>query len=538
MLIKRLFQVAALMLLVIGTVLSGSAQEEFGREEVRPFVRVTIGTRTDNYIYYTPDQPDYNRVLDVLDTALPIYTTLTGLPWTTQIVIVYMGSAPTNLFVIGRVLENSTAYVTRLEPPRLFPDAESCHIRIYTGWESAPNLEALIARELFHCVQMSIGAVGILDFANPSYAWWRMGAAEWAASRVYPSQYPQAVHSIFDPRQDITTARLDAFYFWEFLASARGFGSDQNAITQMGVMRQGGLFPLNFGLDSTELFHSWAQVLLNRQLPIPPTVDLTNSDITAGRGGNLQTSMPRFAVDYKNFVAFDLQPGNIAFLRVGGMPAGHYAASIRTPNGLVRVQDDTPVQFCPSDDGTMLILSRGLGEIGVNVPLKIEWGQTASDTPCVEDQTEPDTGNCIVGSWLVSSYDPDDLDVAFAEIDRSGFVFNFDANGTLNGTYIIHASNPDGVRIDLNFAFSGNYQLRGIEATSHDYAVQTFTWDFEPNGFAELTARNGTITDMTTAFYDNSDLGVWSPDGSLHCENDVLSWESVGDVSFVLERQS
>lgn len=305
----------------------------------------------------------------------------------------------------------------------------------------------------------------------------------------------------------------------------------------MGVMRQGGLFPLNFGLDSTELFHSWAQVLLNRQLSIPPTVDLTNSDLTAGRGGNLATSMPRFAVDYKNLVSFDMQPGNIAFLRVAGMPAGHYAASVRTANGIERLQDDTPFQFCPSAEGTMLILSRGLGEIGVNVPLKIEWGQVASETPCVEDQAEPDTDNCIVGSWLVSSY-PGDLGALFATVDRSGFIFNFDANGTFSGMYSVRASNPDGVRSDIQFAFSGDYQLRGIEATSHDYAVQTFIGDFDPNGFAELTARNGTISDLTAQFLDNSDFDLWAPDGTLHCEGDSLSWEALMGGSFVLTRQS
>ncbi len=535
MLFKRLFQ-SALFLLLLSMALEVAAQP-LEREDIRPFVRVTIGTRTDNYIYYTPDQPDYNRVLDILDTALPIYTTMTGLPWTTQIVIVYMDTNPGNLAVLGRILENSTAYVTRREPAALFPEAESCHLRIYQGWDSTPDFEALVARQLAHCVQMSIGAVGMLDFGNPTNAWWLMGTAEWAASRVYPIQYPQPVHRIFDARKDITTARLDAFYFWEFASSARGFGSDQNVITQMGVMRQGGLFPLNFGVDSTELFHSWAQVLINRQLPVPPTVDLTDSDLPAGRGGNLAISIPRFAVEYKNLVGFDLQPGNIAFLRVTGMPAGHYGVSARTAKGIERLQDDTPFQFCPSDEGTLLLISRGQGEIGVKVPLTIEWGQVSSTTPCAEANEEPEVSQCIVGSWVVSSY-PSDLSAAFAEVDLSDFIFNFAEDGTFDGTVSINASNPDGVEADIDVPFSGSYELRGVEGSPTDYAVQTFDWELLPGGTASLTARDGTVSDLSKAFYDNSDTAVWTPDGTVTCDRDDLSWRASRGGRFVLTRLS
>lgn len=534
MLWKRLTQIGILMLLFLGSALGVSAQD---REEVRPFVRVAIGSRPDNYIYYTPDNPDYNRILDILDTAIPIYSAMTGLPWTTQIVIVFMDTDPTNRFALGRVLENNAAYVTRLEPARLFPEATSCHLRIYKGWESAPNLESLVAREFFHCVQMSIGAVGLTDFADPSTAWWLLGSAEWAASRVYPSQYPQLVHSVFDPRQDITTARLDAFYFWEFLASARGFGSDQNVITQMGTMRQGGLFPLNFGNTPTQLFHNWAQVLLARQLPIPPTVDLTKSNVTAGAAGTQQPSMPRFAVDYKNLVAFDLKPGNIAFVQVSDLSSGNYAVSVQTASGIERLTEGTPFQFCPADEGTMLIISRGRGEIGVSLPFTLEWGQVPSPTPCAA--TPPAAASnaaCIVGSWVVTAY-PNDLSAIFKTVDRSQFIFTFDADGSLEGTFKVHAENPDGVKVDIDVPFSGSYELAGIEGSSTEYRVRTFLWELLPGGSAAMTMRNGSTNDMTSQFYDNSTLEVWAPDGSLNCDGDVLTWDATGTTGqFEMQR--
>mgnify|MGYP000714988317 CR=1 FL=1 len=380
---------------------------------------------------------------------------------------------------------------------------------------------------------MSVGAATFEDFGNPQNAWWRMGIAEWAASRVYPSQYPQLIHSAFDPRQSITRARLDAFYFWEFASSARGFGSDQNVIAQMRDMSS---FPINFSFGSLELFHNWAQVLLNRQLPIPPTVDLTDSDITAGRGGSITTFTPQFAVEYKNLVAFDLEPGNIAFVTVKDLGGTLYQVSARTSSGVNILVENEPFQFCPSDDGTMLIISRGRSVTDAPAPFTIEWGQVPSSTPCTESEEDPeDETICVVGSWVVTSY-PNDLAAAFADVDISGFTFNFIEDGALNGTYGVHFRNADGVGIDVVADFSGSYELSGIEGSSTNYVVQTFSWAFEPGGFAELTARDGTITDITTTFYENSDLSIWSPNGTITCDEDDMSWQASNGGNFTLTR--
>ena len=533
MLFKRLFQVAFLLFLMVSTVMGVSAQDMPGREDVRPFVRVTFGSRTDNYVYYTPDNPDYTRIVTILNTAIPIYSTMTGLPWTTQIVIVFMDNTPGSLFVLGRMFENSTAYVTRREPPNLFPEAESCHIRIYGGWESAPNLGSLVARELFYCLQMSIGAATFEDFRNPQNAWWRMGIAEWAASRVYPSQYPRLIHNFFDPRQSITRARFDAFYFWEFASSARGFGSDQNVIAQMRDMSS---FPINFSFGSLELFHNWAQVLLNRQLPIPPTVDLTGSDLTAGRGGSITTFTPQFAVDYKNLVAFDLEPGNIAFVTVKDIASTLYQVSARTSSGVHILVEDEPFQFCPSDDGTMLIISRGRSVTDAPAPFTIEWGQVPNSTPCTEVAEEVDDAvACVVGSWVVTDH-PEDLEVAFPVIDISGFIFNFAGNGTFDGTYNVFYSIPDLVQVEINFTFKGSYVLSGVEGSSTTYGVQTFRWAFDPSGNAVLTDQNGVTSDFAQQFIADGDLSLWSPNGTLNCNENGMSWQTTRGGSIAMAR--
>ncbi len=337
--IERLVLVVVLLCLMVAVSNQNETAAQGGdREATRPYVQVTIGGRSDNYVYYTPDNPNYMRIVDILNKALPIYTTMTGRSWDHQIFVVFMGGNGTNLSVLGRMLDNSSAYVTRREPAERFAEAESCHIRVYPGWVTSSALESEVAYQFFHCIQMSLGAVGILDFGTRENAWWLMGTAEWAASRVYPEQYPKLIHSVFDPRQDITKARLDAYYFWEFASSARGMGNDQNVITQMGVLRTSGLFPLNFGFDSRELFHNWAQVLLNKQLPNPPIIDLTTSDLPAGEGGNYATPLPKFAVDYKNLVGFEIKPGHIGYVQVKGL-AGSYAVSVRTANGIQRLAD-------------------------------------------------------------------------------------------------------------------------------------------------------------------------------------------------------
>ncbi len=521
------------------TVSSTAAQDTPNREDNRPAVRVTIGTRDDNWVYYTPDQPDFNRVIAVLNRAIPIYEQLTGITWTRRVVIVYMGSGGAT--VIGRILDSREAYVTRREPAALFAaDPMNCHIRLSAGWDTIPNFEAVVARQFFHCFQMETGAAQFSDFSNVVFNfWWLQGTAEWAASRVYPELYPQDYHiGFFDPRQDIRRARYDAYFFWEFASSARGFGSDRNVSLQMNMLREDGVFPLVFNLNSVDLFHNWAQVLLDRQLPNPPIVDLTAVDLTAGKGGSIQSTMPPFSVDYRNLINFDLKAGNSAVLTVSGIDAGNFAVSARLGGVTQRLQNDTPFEFCPPDDGVMLIMSRGEGARNTTAPLTITWTQQPSANPCTDDTDDAEgDASCIVGNWQVIDFPPTIAGLPGATVDTSNFIFTFDAEGNLFGTYGITASS-DGLTVTLDVPFSGTYAISPVEGSSSEFAVDAFNWAFEPGGSMIVTAADGTRTNLSQSFYSSGPIDGWTPDGTVTCSGDTLSWDTVnGFGGFVLERR-
>lgn len=90
------------------------------REKNRDYVRVTVGHRDDNMVYYTLDNPPYPRLLEILDKAIPVYEKLTGTTFFRRIVVVYTGLP--NSAVIGRLLDSRTALMTRCrESPDLFP---------------------------------------------------------------------------------------------------------------------------------------------------------------------------------------------------------------------------------------------------------------------------------------------------------------------------------------------------------------------------------------------------------------------------------
>lgn len=543
MIIQRRLSWTALVLcffvLIAGATPPLSAQQVPDREDMRPAVRVTIGARDDSWVYYTPDQPDFNRVITVLNRAIPVYEQITGITWTRRVNVVYTGSG--GAAVIGRMMDSLQAYVTRREPPALFAaDPMSCHILIFAGWSAIPDFEAVIARQFFHCFQMEMGAALREDFFDvPLNFWWLQGTAEWAASRVYPELFPSDIHmGFFNPRQDIRRARYDAYFFWEFMSSARGIGSDRNVAIQMNTLRNDGAFPLPFNTNPLDLFHNWAQVLLDRQLPNPPILDLTNINVQASKGGTIQTQMPPFAVDYRSLINFDIQPGYIGVLTVSGMSANNIAVSTRMSGVTQRLQDNTPLEFCPPPDGMMLIMSRAEGGRNSNATLSITWSQRESPNPCTpKPEEDDDDAECIVGNWQVIDYPASVARVDGVEVDTSEFIFSFGADGSLSGAYDIIAR-ADGVTLDLHFPFNGSYALRPLEGNSTQLAVRSWNWTFEAGGSYTATYRDGTQTDFTSQFYAMGGIDLWSPDGTVECSGDTLSWQTAdGTGGFAMQRQ-
>jgi len=530
-----------MLLISLGSLTAPTAAQEVpDRESVRNAVRVTIGARDDNWVYYTPDNPDFNRVLAVLNRAIPIYEQITGITWARRVVVVYMGSG--GALVLGRILDSRDAYVTRREPRILFAtDPMNCHIRIYAGWETIPNFESVVARQFFHCFQMETGAAQIGDFSEVVFNfWWLQGTAEWAASRVYPELYPQDYHiGFFDPRQDIRRARYDAYFFWEFMSSPRGLGSDANVTAQMNLLREDGVFPLSFNTNPVDLFQNWAQVLLDRQLPNPPILDLTNTDRAAGKNGSIQTAMPPFSVDYRNLINFDIEAGNVAVLTVNGLSAGNFAVSARMGGATQRLQDGTPLEFCPPDSGVMLIMSRAEGARNTTAPLSITWTQHPSPNPCSDDADESESdATCIIGEWQVLDYPASIVRVEGVNVDTSEFIFSFGEDGSLSGAYDIVAA-ADGITLDLDFPFSGTYAVSPVAGSTTRFAVTNWNWAFAADGTYTAIYADGSEYDFTAQFYSTGGIELWTPDGVITCDGNTLSWAAVdGAGGFVLERRS
>jgi hypothetical protein len=528
--LTRLFQCVFALLFVALTSLSVAAQD---REDDIPYIPFAVtGGRADNRNYTIRFRnEDYNRLYTAINTAVPMINQLTGMPWNSQIIIVMMGSSAGENTAIGRYLDTSTAYVTRRETPGQL-DPQVCHLRIFDGWAGKPLLETIITRQLFHCYQMSAGMATIEDFLDVSKFWWLQGVAEWVAYRAFPSQFPQPYHNLFDSKVDVTRARYDAFYFWEFMASAKGLGNPQLVSVQMdAISLDEEQFPLPTVASPTNLFHDWALALYNRTLPLAPPI-ITN-DLPAGESGDLSTSIQRFSADFKNLAGFDVKEGNIGYIKISGMEDGNYAASIQVGAALVRLTDDDPHEFCPSDSGNVIVLSRGQGDAGSTPTLTLEWGQNPSPNACKPKKEEPASGDsnvsCMIGTWVTVSYP---ASVIFATMDLSQFTWTFQEDFTMDMAYIIVAK-QDRMTINSNVSFTGTYEVNGAVGNVLD---ASFSMEAVPGGLYTGT-YDGTVTDFTKQFYSTASLAVWNPKDGIFCDETTLSWDAQdGSGEFILER--
>jgi len=525
----------ALILLILSGFIGILGVQAQNREDTRPYERFTAGGRGDNLVYYTVDLPDYPRFIRIINESIAVFDTLTAVPWNTQIVIVFMGVPYSGSPVIGRVLSPSQAYVTRREPQTLF-DTQICHMLVFNGWESDPLIESEIAKQLFYCAQMAMGAVSIADINTPSNAWWIGASAEWASAQVYPSQFPRAYYNLFDYRRDVTKNRWENFYFWEFLASTQGYGNAQRVIEQIGLVKRG-LFPINYGYTPVELLHNWAKALINRRLPIAPTLDLNGIDIPAGKGGSLTTTLQPLSADYVALAGFEVDAGNIGFVKISNSIQGQYAVSIQTGGAYKQLEDAVSFQFCPSSPSDLLVISRADFNSTLSHALTIEWGQTESNKPCKPKEnptTNTTDASCVVGTWQVVVYPVTSMQNGLdpSDVDTSNFTFTFAEDGTVTVAYNILINSAGNGITEIHVPFAGSYQVLSSLSGNHIYDVQTFAVTIQAGGSA-VNNDGGQILDMTDIIYQNSpNLAPWSPNGVLTCDDTTLSWQTVEGLGY------
>ncbi|MDX2078499.1 MAG: hypothetical protein SFZ02_18855 [bacterium] len=531
----RLKWVMALIILCLSIGVFGSSAQD--REANRPYVTFTAGTRSNNLIYYTPDLPDYPHLIRIINESITAFNTMTPNPWDIQIVAVFMGVELANTPLIGSLTDPSLTYVTRREPRNLF-DPQVCLLRVFNGWDSDDDIESQVAKTLFLCLQTKlVGSEGVVrDISN----FWAYGALrDWAAYKAFPKQFPKGYHALFDQRRDVTTARLENFYFWMFAESSLGYGSAQNVITEM--INGYSNFPATYGNSQTDVFHNWAKMLISYKLPLPPTLQLNNIGLNAGKGGSTVVNLLPRSADYRSLAGFQVEPGNVAFIKVGNLTNGNYGVSIRLNGVFKRLSEGAPFQFCPNQPYDMLVFSRGVGAKGSPVPLTVEWGQVESSKPCKPKEEAQNTGNpnqCIVGSWQVTASPFDQMNRAGASVDTSRFIFTFSANGTFTGNYDITA-NDTGNILHVNMPFTGTYAISRGATENNDtrYNVTAFTWTMQPGGRVTFTATNGAVTDLTKQYYADTNYTPFGPNRVLTCTDTTLSWTtSAGIGDFTLTR--
>lgn len=514
------------------------------------------GGREDHVLYYHPttrpqDLSDARIILYAQSAALQIYQPLFGANSATpdvvpfQIVWNLTGRENTAAVATAQWQARTSPQVAALtssRPPAAPLDEFVCYVEVFAGVASitgtpgaSENGDLDMAHELAHCYQyyfitQSLGEV--------SKRWWVEGSANWLASLVYPEQAPPANASAFDRRRNVLLASYDNYYFWEFLASPQGLGSEQATVAFMkSIPESASQFPQALegakpGTTANRLLHDWAMAVLNSTLPFPAPVNpQTFYNVNASVPSATTLQHPPFSVDYTVFRGFVVEEGHQAYLTVSGIDAHNYVVSIMGSTfGTVELTDGQQYMFCPPSEGVTLIHSRGNGGSG-SAPLHVEWGQTPSDTPCGPLSQVNVNARCLLGTWGTVRYPPSDL---FSTMDLSQFTWIFHEDSTMDMAYIISATEGR-MTINANVSFTGTYRVNGTQGDILDAA---FSLEIIPGG-RYTSNYQGTVTDQTTVFYNTvGSAQVWNPRNGILCDDATMAWDAAdGSGRFVLERR-
>lgn len=542
---RRFGWAAAVLLLLAFALGPVSAQTGIAND----FTRFTAGGRSDHLIIYPlGSEVLRDNVTAALDEAALTYQALwggTGIEFQIAVGFIdHLNESDPGVYADAEYAPISRAGFLQGYETGLNLDPTLCAIEIYPPFVSDPARLSTIAHELAHCYQYyrQIGDVH-LRFDPPSMNWWVEGSAEWMASIVYPLQFPTMPQSSFVYSNDVLTGSYDNLYWWSFLASPQGLGSQDAVISFLrGVPKTGTQYPeaintMSAGENAIELFHRWAFALLDGRVPFNPPLDFSAMPrLNASTPGSARLSQARFSVSYAQISGFTVDPGNRAFVQVDGIDTGHYGISVRAAGQDSRLQAGSPHLFCPDGGSALLVSSRGMDASDDFSPFTVTWGQMPSSAPCTEDDQHAAT--CLVGDWQVVTF-PASIAVAGGmNVDTSEFLFTFGADGSVSGSYDIIVQ-ADGVTLDLDMPINGTYAVSAVEGSPGRFAVRSFNWAFDnPGGRYVATYRDGSSFDFTQNFYSMGGADLWAPNGVIACAGDTLSWVAAdGSGSFVLQRQ-
>jgi len=499
----------------------------------------TLGGRTDNVIFYAKTKQA--QILDVQEALIasfrvyqPLFGTAVGdstglMPF--QVVVWITGLEPKQVlnaddnaiadsdFDVFSILPVAADVAAILEP-------RVCQIRIFNAFNNDKEKLATIAHEFAHCYQAYYLRDAMNDDAHRN--WWVEGGAEWLSSLVYPEGFPNDLSKNFRYDLDIIRESYTNMYFWLFVASPKGTGSDQAAVNfMMGVPQDAQthrdyLDKVNPNQDGTETFHEWMLALMRGEILYSPLLDVPGFTTESAAGGTVTLSTLPFSGDRVKIQSIQVEKGNRATVTATGLTTPHYGVSMLAGSTWVRLREGVQAEFCPQAGELELLVSRANGVQDDRPTFTLTFDQTPSPIPC-EKEPDEDELNCVVGTWVVEQF-PYITGIPNTVVDSSDFTFTFEPDGTLEIYYGMSAA-IDTMSMRVDVPFSGTYEVAEME--DGRFAGMTFTAKIVQGGTYMVTQQGHSAVDMTKAFYENSSVfDTWGPGSSVSCDHEALSWDA------------
>ncbi|MBC7814147.1 MAG: hypothetical protein H7175_23535, partial [Burkholderiales bacterium] len=243
--------------------------------------------------------------------------------------------------------------------------SQVCRVTVYDR-PITPDILYVMAHEIAHCYQdYYIPSTSIMSV--PSERWWVEGSAEWMALLAYPNTPLATIRGITDyhttHHQSLFLNSYDAVFFWSFMASPAGLGSDQAVIEFLRNIPAGsgayasyltGAVP-----DVNALMHNYATAIAQNQVPHQPQastlIDLTlSADIPFEEPINTD----EFSISFSNFFVSGAQPDGGILVEAVNIENTSTRASVILGGGALPLEPGSPAIFCPAPASLLVAASR------------------------------------------------------------------------------------------------------------------------------------------------------------------------------------